>query len=203
MRAHLPDPGRLNELLVPGRRVWLRSEPRNPNRKTRWTAVLVETPGTDALVSIDTTLPNRLIAAALRADALPELAGWRLERREVQLGDSRIDFLMARGQRRLALEVKSVTLVEDGIARFPDAITARGTRHVLELARISRRRDWSAAVLFLLQRPDATRILAAHEIDPTFAHALAEAKRSGVRILGRRCHVSLDRVSLGAAVPAG
>lgn len=201
--AHMADPGRLRELLIPGRRVWLRPVCDAPHRKTRWTAVLVESPDGTGLVSVDTTLPNRLIHAALVAEALDELGDYRLDRREVTLGESRIDFVLAHPSgRRLALEVKSVTLVENGVALFPDAVTERGTRHVRELARIAAEPGWDAAVLFVLQRPDAQRIEAAAEIDPKFAAALAEAKRAGVRVLGRRCHVDLERLTLGGPVPA-
>lgn len=202
IEAHMADPGRLRELLLPGARVWLREIHGAPHRRTRWTAVLVEAPG-GGLVSVDTTLPNRLIHHALIDGTLDEFAGWTFERREVTLGDSRIDFVLrgARGS-RLALEVKSVTLVEDDVALFPDAVTLRGARHVRELARIARLDGWEAAILFVLQRADARRIEAAASIDPVFAAALAEASAAGVRILGRRCYVSLDRLTLGPAVPA-
>jgi sugar fermentation stimulation protein A len=208
--AHLPDPGRLTELLVPGRHLWLRHEnervrdgKRKPERKTEWTAVLAEVLG-GGLVSLDTALPNRLIRAALEQGAIEELAGWRLERAEAAIGESRIDFLLRRGRKQhLALEVKSVTLVRDGVGLFPDAVTDRGARHVRELARLVRRPHWWAAVLFVVQRPDARRVLAAREIDLDFAEALAEAKEAGVRILGRRCRVRRDRVLLGRSLPAG
>lgn len=199
--AHLPDPGRLRELLVPGRRVWLRRA--GPGeRKTAWTAVLVETPDGRGLVSVDTTLPNRLIATALEVRALPELSGWRLVRAEVPIGGSRFDFLLrsARGRRQLLLEVKSVTLVEDGVGLFPDAVTARGARHVRELGELVREGRFAAAVLFVVQRRDAQRVRAAREIDPVFTEALAEARGAGVRVYARRCRVSLKRVRLGEAV---
>ncbi|HSJ25847.1 MAG TPA: DNA/RNA nuclease SfsA [Longimicrobiales bacterium] len=201
--AHMADPGRLRELLLPGKRVWLRPAAPGPTRRTRWTAVLVESPDGRGLVSVDTTLPNRLIRRALEARALDEFAGWELERHEVRLGSSRIDFLLRHHDgRRLALEVKSVTLVEDDVALFPDAVTARGARHVRELAVLAGRDGWEAAVLFVLQRPDASRIEAAASIDPVFATTLADARQAGVRVLGRRCVVSLDALTLGDPVPA-
>lgn len=205
--AHLPDPGRLSELLVPGRRLWLRPEGPEAGargRKTAYTAVLVEAPDGEGLVSLDTTVPNRLVRRALEAGALEELEGWTLERCEIPMGGSRIDFLLRDDEgRRLALEVKSVTLVEEGVGRFPDAVTARGARHVRELTAVARREGWEAAVLFLLQRPDAGRVVAARDIDPVFADALAEAGDAGVRVLARRCRVHLDRVELGRSIPAG
>ena len=155
--AHMADPGRLRELLLPEKRIWIRPAS-NPARKTRWTAVLVESPNGEELVSLDTTLPNRLIGEALRAGAMAEFRGWRFERAEVTMGRSAWTFLLNRDHdRKLALEVKSVTLVEDGLALFPDAITERGARHVRELAEIASREGWEAAVLFVLQRSDAGR----------------------------------------------
>jgi sugar fermentation stimulation protein A len=117
--VHLPDPGRLRELLVPGARLWLRPSDK-PGRKTRWTAALVEGSDGGELVSLDTTLPNRLISRALRDRALPELGDWRFVRSEVSLGRSRLDFLLSReGGERMAMEVKSVSLVEDGVGCSP------------------------------------------------------------------------------------
>lgn len=201
--AHMADPGRLRELLLPDKRVWLRPAD-NPARKTRWTAVLVEAPKARGLVSLDTTLPNRLIARALKTGSMDEFREWRLERAEVTMGRSRLDFQLKRDSgERMALEVKSVTLVEDGVALFPDAVTERGARHVRELADIAGRDGWRAAVLFVLQRADAEEIRAARQIDPGFAEALEEAKKAGVRVLGRRCRVYRDRVELGPSVPAG
>lgn len=204
VEAHLADPGRLVELLLPGRRVWLRPAEPSPTRRTRWSAVLVESPDGRGMVSIDTTLPNRLVGRALQAGGLEEFAGWTLERREAPLGRSRIDFLLGRPDGcRLALEVKSVTLVEEGVALFPDAVTARGARHVRELARIAGESGWEAAILFVCQRGDADRIHAAERIDPEFALALSQARSAGVRVLGRRCRAELDRLVLADPVPAG
>jgi len=133
--VHMADPGRLEELLIPGTRVWIRWAA-SATRKTDWSAVLVESPDGDGLVSVDTTMPNRLIHRALAAGALDEFDGWTLDRAEFPMGRSRIDFLLVAPGRRLALEVKSVTLVEDGVALFPDAVTARGARHVRELTKV-------------------------------------------------------------------
>lgn len=200
--AHLPDPGRLRELLISGRRMGIRSA-RSPTRKTRWTATLVESPDGSSWVSLDTTVPNRLLRLALEQEAIEELAGWRLLAREVTYGASRLDFLLEEDEgRRMYLEAKSVTLVEDGVGLFPDAVTARGARHVEELMRAVGE-GHQAAVLFVLQRPDAQRIVAASTIDPHFAETLARAEETGVRILGRRCRVSWRGIELAEAVPAG
>lgn len=243
VKAHLPDPGRLRELLVPDAPIWLEPAPDRPGappRKTRWTLRLVESVDGSRLVSLDTTLPNRLVEAALRAQALPEFEGWALVRPEVTRGRSRFDFLLAETsggagggsaggveehpRRELLLEVKSVTLVEGRVALFPDAVTARGRRHVEELAELARsgagagpgadsgggapgrapgRTGIQAAVLFVAQRDDVEEIRAARAIDPAFACALEEARDAGVRILGRRCRVDAHGVSLLGPVPAG
>lgn len=207
----MADPGRLKELLLPGRRVWIRYAA-SPTRRTDWSAVLVESPDGGDLVSVDTTMPNHLIHRALEGRALEEFDGWTLERAEFTVGRSRIDFLLSRadtrGERKLALEVKSVTLVDHGVALFPDAVTSRGARHVRELAQLAGSIDaagtrWEAAILFVLQRDDAHHIEAARSIDPVFADALAEAKAAGVRVLGRRCRVTPTHLELGPPVPAG
>ncbi len=199
--AHLADPGRLRELLIPGVRIWLLPAS-GPKRKTRWTALLVESPDRRGLVSVDTRIPNRLIGQALAQSALEEFGDWELLRAEATLGRSRIDFLLGRDDgRRLALEVKSVTLVEDGVGLFPDAVTARGARHARELAQLAQRDGWSAAILFVIQREDVRRFRAARELDPDFAAALDEARAQGVQIVARRCRIDLDRVTLGDTVP--
>lgn len=199
--AHLADPGRLRELLIPGVRIWLLPAS-GAKRKTRWTALLVESPDRRGLISVDTRIPNRLIGHALAQSAIEEFEEWELRRAEATLGRSRIDFLLGREDgRQLALEVKSVTLVEGGVGLFPDAVTARGARHARELAHLAQQDGWSAAILFVIQREDVRRFRAARELDPVFADALDEARARGVRIVARRCRIGLDRVTLGGTVP--
>lgn len=203
--AHLADPGRLKELLIPGVRLGLRPEPQSPTRKTRFTAMLVEAPEADGgdWVSVNTTVPNLLVRKALADGVLEEFGGWRLARHEVPWGSSRLDFLLESDDgRRLYVEAKSVTLVEEGVALFPDAVTARGTRHLEELMDAVEE-GHEAAVLFVLQRRDASRIVAARSIDPVFSETLARARKAGVRVLGRRCSVGWYGIRLGGPVPAG
>lgn len=166
--------------------------------------MLVEAPEGDAgdWVSVNTTIPNRLVRLALEMEALDEVAGWHLVRHEVPFGDSRLDFLLADASgQRLFMEAKSVTLVDDGVALFPDAVTSRGTRHLEELVHAVEE-GHQAAVLFVLQRPDAARIVAARVIDPVFSDTLARAEEAGVRVLGRRCRVMWEGIELGGRVPA-
>jgi sugar fermentation stimulation protein A len=201
--AHLPDPGRLSELLVPGARMGLRPEPPSPTRKTQWTAMLVESPAEDGWVSVNTGIPNRLLRRALADQQIEEFAGWRLVGHEVAYGRSRLDFLLENATgRRLYIEAKSVTLVEGEVALFPDAVTARGARHLEELMQIVEE-GHEAAVIFVLQRAHASRILAARRIDPVFSDTLARAEKAGVRVLGRRCQVTWECIQLGEPVGAG
>lgn len=200
VRAHLPNPGRMEAILAAG--CSLRLEPAGrADRKTEWSAVLARTPDGEGWVSLVTTLPNRLAGAALSEGELEELAGWDLERSEPAIGGSRLDFLLSRDGRRLALEVKSVSLEREGIGLFPDAVTDRGTRHLRELTEIAARDGWDAAVLFVAQRDDVSAVTAAPDIDPDFAQVLEQARAGGVRILARRCEVSPGGVALGPSLP--
>lgn len=199
--AHLADPGRLKELLIDGTQVFVRRAEAGVTRKTEWTAALVSAPN-GALVSLDTTLPNRLIRTALEQDSIPELEGWTLERPEVPIGRSRFDFLLQNPMgEQLVLEIKSVTMVQKGVGLFPDAPTERGTRHLEKLIEIAARPGWYGAVLFVVQRIDAEKVAAAGGIDPVFARALDEARAAGVRVFGRRCQVTLEELVLGIPVP--
>ncbi|MCH8145154.1 MAG: DNA/RNA nuclease SfsA [Gemmatimonadetes bacterium] len=199
VEAHLPDPGRLKELLVPGRQVWVRRVPA-ANRRTSYTLTLVRTPGGE-MVSLVTTFPNEIVAEALTAQQIRELSHWTTIRREYTWGKSRFDFLLGKGDdERMLLEVKSVTLVEGDRALFPDAVTARGARHVRELAAAASE-GMDAAVLFVVQRRDAASITAARSIDPVFADALAEAHEAGVLLLGYRCKVTTKKAELTRSIP--
>ena len=199
VEAHLPDPGRLKELLRPGVKVWIRPAS-GAARRTDYTLALAEAPSGE-VVSLVTTLPNEMVAEALAANRIKELAAWNVERREATWGKSRFDFLLHNeAAEQLWLEVKSVTLVEGDRALFPDAVTARGARHVRELAKAVQQ-GFAAAVLFVVQRRDANSITAARAIDPAFADALGEAHAAGVQLLGYRCEVSTEEARITDALP--
>lgn len=205
--AHLPNSGRLGEILRPGARLWLRPSPPGGRRKTAWTAVLAEVgaggPKREVTyVSLDTTLPNDLAAAALEQGNLPEFQGWRLVRREFSIDGKRFDFLLENGQgERLVLEVKSVSKVVDGFGLFPDAVTERGRRHLALLLDLHRRRGWRGAVLFVVQRLDARVVTADEEADPAFTAVFRQILAAGVPCLARRCRVTPERVELCEPLP--
>ena len=197
--AHLPNSGRLRELLVPGQRVLL-APAQAPGRLTSYDLLMVDLDGT--LVSIDARLPSRLLYEALRANRLEEFAGYAEVRREVTYGQSRLDLALEGGPdgERCFIEAKSVTLVEDGVALFPDAPTQRGRRHLGELAR-ARAEGQRAAVVFVVQRDDATSFSPHDEADPAFGRALREAAQAGVEVYAYKCRVSEEEVALDAPLP--
>ncbi|HFD39115.1 MAG TPA: DNA/RNA nuclease SfsA [Anaerolineae bacterium] len=196
--AHLPNSGRLGELLTPGRRVLLvRRE--GAGRKTGYDLSLVEFEG--QWVSVDARLPNDLAAEALRAGRIAPLRGYPTLRREVTRGRSRFDFLLEGPDRPPCwLEVKSVTLVVDGLACFPDAVTARGRRHVEELTEIVAGGE-RAAVLFVVQREDAQGFRPHDEADPAFGRALREAARRGVEVYAYACRIEPGRAAITHPLP--
>lgn len=197
VRAHLPDPGRLRELLLPGARLWI--EPKSgEKRKTPFQVWLVE--NNETLVSLNTQLPNLLVREALRQGRIPELDDFKCWQQERQVGGSRLDFYLESPHDCCWLEVKSVTLVENGRAFFPDAPTARGRRHVAELAQLQQAGD-RAMVLFVVQRADALTVSPNQSTDPEFAEALRDAIRSGVEAIAYTCKISPEAAALHRPIP--
>ena len=160
-------------------------------------AGLVEAP-TGGLVSLDGDRVRALMLAALRDEAISEFSGFEVERTDVPVGTSRFDFELSNvlGQ-SIYLDVVSVTGVDNRVALFPETRSHRGTRQLRSLARLSGRGRRSGAVLFLVPRIDADLVMAARKVDQDFADALSEAAASGVRILARRCQVTLNELILG------
>jgi sugar fermentation stimulation protein A len=196
--AHLPNSGRLGELLVPGRRVLLFARD-GAKRKTRFDLSLVEFDG--CWVSVDSRQPNRLVHEALLAGRLAPFVGYPSVRREVRYGRSRLDLLLEAPSRSPCfLEVKSVTLVVDGLACFPDAVTARGRRHVRELAG-ALADGYRAAVVFVVQRGDAVGFRPHDESDPAFGTALREAASQGVEVYAYSCQVGPGLLEISHELP--
>ena len=198
--AHCPNPGAMTGLAEPGTRIWL--EPNDdPRKKLKFGWRLVEH-GTGHFTGIDTALPNRALAAALRDGAVPGLSGYDAVRAEVKYGEkSRVDFLLTGAGPDCYVEVKSVTLMrQPGLAEFPDTVTARGARHMAELAAMARV-GHRALVLFLVQRTDAERVAVATDIDPAYAAAFAEARAAGVEALALGCEITPEGVTPAAPLP--
>ena len=197
--VHVPNSGRLSELLLPGQQVLL-GEARAPHRVTDYDLLMVRLPHT--LVSIDARLPNQLFQEALEARALPEFGGMSMARREVRYGESRLDFLLEDedGTGSCLVEVKSVTLIHEGIGRFPDAVTERGRRHLRELRR-AREEGMRAAAVFVIQREDAGAFAPHDESDPLFGEVLREVAADGVEVYAHTCRITSTEITWDRQVP--
>ncbi len=194
--AHVANSGRLGELFTPGRSIWL-APANSDHRKTAYDLKLVEF--ASVLVSVDAHLPNPLLAEALANEKLPDYCFPEITR-EVTYGGSRLDFRLSRHGEICWVETKSVTLVENGTALFPDAQTSRGRRHLLELIN-ARESGHRAAVIFVVQRPDAVRLVPHREADPEFAATLRLAAEVGVEVRAFACQVSLEEIIIDGEIP--
>jgi sugar fermentation stimulation protein A len=196
VRAHMADRGRLTDLLVPNARIVL--APRDEiGRKTAFQVVGVYQG--DELVSLDTQMPNRLVAAALSSGELPQFARYTKVQREVVVGEHRFDFRLGEGLSTCYLEVKSVGMVSKRIARFPDAPTERGRRQLEQLG-VMARNGQRCAVLFIIQRHRALALVPNDEIDPGFGRALRGALSNGVEVYAYLCPLTVDGLQLGPPV---
>lgn len=199
--AHCPNPGAMTGLAEPGTRIWL--EPNDdPRKKLNFGWRLVEH-AEGHFTGVDTALPNRALAAALSDEKVTALSGYQSLRAEVRYGQrSRVDFLLTgEGRRDCYVEVKSVTLMrQPGLAEFPDTVTARGARHMSELAEMVRQ-GHRAVVLFLVQRTDAVRVAIAEDIDPAYAAAFQAARASGVEALALSCRITPEGVIPAQPLP--
>lgn len=198
VQAHLPNTGRMTELLAPGAVVYVTPAPPNQGRKTAYDLTLVEYAGT--LVSVDSRLPNAVFREAVEFGVLAGFDGYSVDRAEVPLGDSRIDLLLTGSEGMCYVETKSVNLVVDGRALFPDAPTERGRRHLGELAGAVELGHRACAV-FVVQRGDAVEMAPHREADEMFGEALDRAVELGVEARAYRCRVTLDAITIEGSIP--
>jgi sugar fermentation stimulation protein A len=201
LTVHCPNPGSMRGLIREGAPVRC-SRSDNPRRKLRHTLEMVRVGRT--WVGLHTGRANAVAEAALRAGAIETLSGYRSLRREVATTrGSRIDFLLEddpADSRPAWVEVKSVTLAEGSLARFPDSVTERGRRHALALAQLVES-GARAALLFVVQRADCDRVEPAEDIDPAYASALREAASRGVEVLALGTRVDSRSIRVEGALP--
>ncbi|MCA0907974.1 DNA/RNA nuclease SfsA [Ruegeria marisrubri] len=194
--AHCANPGSMMGLTEPGEKIWL--EPNDdPKKKLKFGWRLVDHEN-GHFTGVDTSVPNRALRAALEAGEIPELAAYGTVRPEVKYGDnSRIDFLLTGpGLPDAYVEVKSVTLSrQPGLAEFPDSVTARGTKHLGELAAMVAQ-GHRAIMLYLVQRTDCDRFALAADIDPAYAAAFESAQAQGVERLVYGTRITPEGVNL-------
>ncbi len=195
--AHCPNTGSMLTCSTPGSRAFISESP-NPDRRLKYTLELVESNG--ALVSVHTGRTNRIVEEALEKKLIPALrdaVGWR---REVRFWDSRFDFKLDTPRGSTFLEVKNVTLVEDGVAMFPDAVSVRGRKHLSTLMR-ALGKGHGAAMVYLVPRGDARVFAPADHIDPDYGRTFRRAAQRGVLLLAFRARVTPRGVALDAPLP--
>jgi len=198
--AHCPNSGSMTGCSQPGRPVYL-SRHNNPRRKLAYTWELIDMP--ESLVGVNTLVPNRLVAAAIRAGFVDALAGYDKVKPEVKAGaHSRLDLLLSRqaGGAQCFVEIKNCTLVTRGAACFPDAVTSRGRQHLVELENLVHA-GARCVMFFLIQRMDARRFSPADHIDPAYGSQLRQAVAAGVEILAYDVCLDMQRIYLRQPVP--
>ena len=201
--AHCANPGSMMGLAIEGSKIWL--EPNDdPKKKLNYGWRLVDHEN-GHFTGVDTSLPNRVLRAALEARQVASLAAYATVRPEVKYGtNSRVDFLLTQeGLPDAYVEVKSVTLSRSsGFAEFPDSVTTRGAKHMNELATVARA-GHRAVLLYLVQRTDCTHVDIAADIDPAYAAAHADATKAGVETLCLGTHITPQGITLAPPLALG
>jgi len=198
-KSHLPDPGRLKELLIPGASLLVRPAPENKERSTAFTTIMVNLKG--QWISLVSTLPNQFVKYSFQKNRIPIFQKYKLVRPEVTIRNHRFDFLLSnKSGKNFFLEVKSVTFVEDGIAKFPDAVTTRGMNHAKTLTDLVKEGEF-AGILFVCQRPDATLFEPMWDRDPMFSNVLFNAYKMGVKVWCITLNVSQTEISFNKEIP--
>lgn len=202
--AHVANSGAMTGLQTGGARVWLSRSP-SKTRKLPYSWELVEANFGNGveLVGVNTGHPNGIVAEALTENVIPELAGYTSIRREVKYGaSSRIDFLLEHPERPPCyLEIKNVHMMrETGRAEFPDSVTARGAKHLDELAAITAT-GARALMLYVIQIGSATSFSLARDIDPAYGRAFERARAAGVEAIAWTCRIAIDEIKLAKPVP--
>ena len=197
--AHCPNSGSMKACCEPGRPVYV-SLHDNPKRKLKYTWELIEMP--TSMVGINTQVPNRLVATSIQAGLVPELNGYESISREINTSEkTRLDILLRKGKKnRCYVEIKNCTLVEESVAYFPDAVTARGLKHLVELRSLVSA-GFRCVIFFVIQRMDATTFQPADRIDPAYGKELRRALEHGVEILVYDAQIDLETIRLNRKIP--
>ncbi|MBE6512321.1 MAG: DNA/RNA nuclease SfsA [Methanobrevibacter olleyae] len=197
VKAHLPNTGRCKELLINGATVYLKPSD-NPNRKTKYSLYFVENNG--ALVAMFSQEANKIVFDAIKRGKIKELSSYSILESEKSIGNSRIDIYLANEDSNnivdeTYIEVKSVTLIKDGVAQFPDAPTERGRKHLEELISL-KKEGIRSVVFFLVEHPNGNSFRPNWENDPKFSETLNKAYDEGVEILVYKTENTLDSIEL-------
>ena len=195
--VHVKNTGRCKELLTEGARVFL-EEADKEGRKTKYSLIAVYKG--DMLVNMDSQAPNQMAAEALAEGKIEEIGEVDFLKREVKYENSRFDIYFQKGEKKGFVEVKGVTLEEDGISMFPDAPTERGTRHLRELIK-AKEEGFEAAVLFVIQMKGIKEFRPNEERDAKFTEAQRDAAAAGVKVLVYDCGVQVGKIWIEEKVP--
>ncbi len=197
--AHCPNTGSMKGCCESGRPVYV-SFHDNPKRKLKYTWELIEMP--TSLVGVNTLVPNRLVAESVRAGVVPELAGYETVDQEVNINArSRIDLVLKAGNRkRCYVEIKNCTLVDNGVATFPDAVTSRGLKHIKELQALVDA-GCRCVMFYFIQRMDAAVFKPADHIDSKYGEGLRSAVEEGLEILAYDVIIDLNGIKLNRNIP--
>ena len=197
--AHCPNTGAMHTCADPGQPVYL-SQSDNPRRKLKYTWELIRMP--TSLVGVNTRIPNQLVAKGIAGHFPGGLEGYSIIQPEITIAPhTRLDLRLRHpGRRDCYVEVKNCTLVEDGAARFPDAVTSRGAKHLEELQRLVAA-GHRGAMVYLIQRMDAHYFKPADDIDPHYGEVLRRAISKGVEVIAWDAHIDLVKISLGRVLP--
>jgi len=196
--AHCPNTGSMKGCSEPGRRIYLSSHS-NPGRKYRYTWELIAMP--TSLVGVNTLVPNRLVFKSIDRKLIPELAGYENIRREVKIGaHSRIDLMLIGGNaEHCYVEIKNCTLVSEGVAQFPDAVTARGLKHIDELEKLAEA-GHRCMMFYFIQRMDSQVFRPADHIDPEYGHRLRQAVEKGIEVVAYDVRIDLQGIELNQRI---
>ncbi len=196
--AHTANTGSMKSCWEPGWKVSL-SKSSNPKRKLAYSLELTHNGLT--WIGVNTARPNSLAQEAIEKEIIPELKGYTSLKREVDVGESRIDILLEKNGDKCFVEVKNVTLKDsDGLARFPDSVSERGQKHLCELINL-KEQGIRAVMLFIIQREDVDKFAPAYEIDPEYALLLKEAQEIGVEILPYQCKMNENEIIVNKRIP--
>ena len=195
--VHVKNTGRCKELLLERARVFL-EEADKEGRKTKYSLIAVYKG--DVLVNMDSQAPNQMAAEALAEGKIKEIGEVEFLKREVKYENSRFDLYYQKGNQKGFIEVKGVTLEENSVAKFPDAPTERGAKHLRELIK-AKQEGYEAAVLFVIQMKGIKEFRPNEERDPAFTAALREASAAGVKILAYDCRVEVGKVWMENQIP--
>ncbi len=197
LTVHCPNSGSMKTCKEPGWKVMI-SDSYNPKRKLRYTWEMIH--NGNCWIGINTHLPNHLAEEGIHNGVIKELQGYEHIQREVKYGkNSRIDLLLTKSSQKCYVEVKNVTLVEDGYYQFPDAVTERGRKHLYEMTEMVRQ-GHRAVMLYVIQRSDGKRFKPANHIDPNYASTLKEALQNGIVIIAYRADVSPEKINIKETV---